>query len=179
MKSCLVVIAVLAAVPALAQQQAAPAPQAAPAAQQAQAAQPPKPATLGLFVYPGKGQDAAKQGQDENECYQWARGQTGIDPTAPPTQAATPDVKKGGTVKGAAGGAAVGTAVGAIVGDTGEGAAVGAVAGAAKGRRAQKKAEKQAQAQAQQAAQTQDAQKKETFKKAWGACLDGRGYSVK
>ncbi len=184
MKSRLVVAAVLvvlAAAPTFSGQDAAPAPQAAPAAQAAPvpAPQPPKPATLGLFVYPGKGQDAAKQGQDENECYSWARGQTGIDPTAPPTQAQTPDVPKGGAVKGAAGGAAVGTAVGAIVGDTGEGAAVGAVAGAAKGRRAQKKAEKQAKAQAQQTAQTQDAQKKETFKKAWGACLEGRGYSVK
>ena len=51
--------------------------------------------------------------------------------------------------------------------------------GAARGRRAQKKAGKQAEAQAQQAAQTQDAQKKDTFKKAWGACLEGRSYSVK
>ena len=51
--------------------------------------------------------------------------------------------------------------------------------GAAKGRRAQKKAEKQTEAQAQQTAQTQDTQKKDTFKKAWGACLEGRGYSVK
>jgi hypothetical protein len=68
----------------------------------------PKPATLGLFVYPGKGQDAAKQGQDENECYLWARGQTGIDPTAPPTQAAGAEASKGGAVKGAAKGAAKG-----------------------------------------------------------------------
>ena len=63
--------------------------------------------------------------------------------------------------------------------DAGEGAAAGAAVGAAKGRRAQKKAGKQAEAQAQQTAQTQDAQKKDTFKKAWGACLEGRGYSVK
>ncbi|MGH7339793.1 MAG: hypothetical protein ACREKH_04815, partial [Candidatus Rokuibacteriota bacterium] len=33
---------------------------------------PPKPSTLGLFVYAGQGQDATKQGQDENECYVWA-----------------------------------------------------------------------------------------------------------
>ena len=149
---------------------------------------PPKPATLGLFVYPGTGQDAAKQGQDENECYLWARGQTGIDPTGA-TQAATVEAPKGGAVKGAARGAAKGAAVGAIADehhigdegslDAGEGAAAGAAVGAAKGRRAQKKGGKQAQAQAQQTAQTQDAQKKDTFKKAWGACLEGRGYSVK
>ena len=143
---------------------------------------------MSLFVYPGSGQDAAKQGQDENECYLWARGQTGIDPTAP-TEVATVEAPKGGAVKGAARGAAKGATVGAIsderhIGDegsldAGEGAAAGAAVGAAKGRRKQKKAEKQAEAQAQQTAQTQDAQKKDTFKKAWGACLEGRGYSVK
>jgi hypothetical protein len=171
-------------------QDAAPAAQNPPPMPAAATQQPPpKPATLGLFVYPGQGQDAAKQGQDENECYLWARGQTGIDPTAPATQAATPAVPKGGAVKGAARGAARGAVVGEVADnrtigdeghlDAGEGAAAGAAVGAAKGRRAQKKAEKQAEAQAKQAAQTQDAQKKETFKKAWGACLEGRGYSVK
>jgi Glycine zipper len=174
------VLAVLAAVPALAGQDPAPSPQTAPAQAAAPAPQAaPKPATLGLFVYPNSGQEAAQQGQDENECYGWARQQTGIDPTAPPTQAETPDAPRGGAVKGAAAGAAGGAAIGAIAGDTGDGAAIGAVAGAARGRRAQKKAKKQAEAQAKQAAQSQDAQKKETFKKAWGACLEGRGYSVK
>ena len=159
--------------PAPTAQEAQPA-QAAPAAPAA-----PKPATLGLFVYPGAGQDAAQQATDENECYAWARQQTGIDPTAPPKPPAEANVPKGGAVKGAAAGAAAGTAIGAIAGDTGEGAAIGAVAGAARGRRAQKKAEKQAEAQAQQAAKAQDQQAKETFKKAWGACLEGRQYSVK
>ena len=183
----LVALFVLAA-PFAAAQDPAPAAQSAPATPAA-TPPPPKPATLGLFVSPGKGQDAAKQGQDENECYVWAGGQTGIDPTAAPTQAATAEAPKGGAVKGAARGAARGAAVGAIVDnntvgdegnlDAGEGAAAGAVAGAARGRRAQRKAEKQATAQAQEAAQGQDTQKKDTFKKAWGTCLEGRGYSVK
>lgn len=184
-----VVVALLAVASASFGQDTAPAAQAAPPPAAAVSQPPPKPATLGLFVYPGAGQDAAKQGQDENECYLWARGQTGIDPTAAPTQAAAVDAPKGGAVKGAARGAARGAAVGAVsderhVGDegsldAGEGATAGAAAGAVRGRRAQKKAAKQAQAQAQQAAQTQDAQAKETFKKAWGACLEGRSYSVK
>jgi hypothetical protein len=183
MPNRLAVIALLAAMP-LSAQEPAPAPDAAPAPAPA-----PNPATLGLFVYPGSGQDAAKQGQDESECYAWAKQQTGIDPLGPPTQAAAAEVPKGGAVKGAARGAARGAAVGAIVDnnrvldegnlDAGEGAAAGAAAGAVRGRRKQKKAEKQAQAQAQQAAQSQDVQKKETFKKAWGACLEGRAYSVK
>lgn len=152
--------------------------QPAPAQQPAQEAVP-KPAALNMFVYPGQNQDAAQQNKDEVECYGWARQQTNIDPMAspPPVQAA--EVPKGGAVKGAAGGAVVGTAVGAIAGDTGDGAAIGAVAGAAKGRRAQKKAEKGAQQQAQQQSQAQAASTKDTFKKAWGACLEGRGYNVK
>jgi hypothetical protein len=158
-------------------------------AQDAAQQPPPKPGTLGMFVYPGQNQDSAKQGQDENECYLWARGQTGIDPTAPPTEAAAPEKQRGGAVKGAARGAARGAAVGAVGDDdrvrddgnldAGEGAAAGAAVGAARGRRAQKKADKQAAAQAEQTAQTQDAQQKETFKKAWSTCLEGRGYSVK
>ena len=124
----------------------------------------PKPAALGLVVYPGSGQDAAQQGKDEGECYAWARQQTGIDPTVATAPAPVADAPKGGAVKGAARGAAKGAAVGAVGDDdrvrdegnldAGEGAAAGAAAGAAKGRRAQKKAGKQAEAQAQQAAQT-------------------------
>jgi len=191
MNKTFVAVAILALASASFGQDAVPATQAAPAAAQAvpAAPPPPKPATLNLFVYPGSGQDAAKQGQDENECYLWARGQTGIDPTAPPTQAAAVEAPKGGAVKGAARGAARGAVVGEVADnrtigdeghlDAGEGAAAGAAVGAARGRRAQKKAGKQAEAQAQQAAQAQDAGAKDTFKKAWGACLEGRGYSVK
>lgn len=158
---------VLATVPSLAQ---------SPPAQQETV---PQPASMNMFVYPAKNQDAAQQNKDEVECYQWARQQANIDPMATPPPGQAAEVPKGGAVKGAAGGAVVGTAIGAIAGDTGEGAAIGAVAGAAKGRRAQKKAEKGAQQQAQQQNQAQAATTKDTFKKAWGACLEGRGYSVK
>jgi len=150
---------------------------------------PMKPAALGLAVYPGSGQDATQQAKDEGECYTWARQQTGIDPTVAATPAPVADAPKGGAVKGAARGAAKGAAVGAVGDDdrqrddgnldAGEGAAAGAAAGAAKGRRAQKKAGKQAEAQAKQTAETQTATSKDTFKKSWGACLEGRGYSVK
>ena len=149
----------------------------------------PKPATLGLFVYPGSGQDVTQQGKDEGECYTWARQQTGIDPTAAPAPVQAAEAPKGGAVKGAARGAAKGAVVGEVVDnrtigdeghlDAGEGATAGAAAGAVRGRRAQKKAGKQAEAQAKQAAQAQDTAAKDTFKKAWGACLEGRGYSVK
>jgi hypothetical protein len=150
---------------------------------------PLKPGQLGLAVYPGSGQDATQQAKDEGECYTWARQQTNIDPTAAPAPAPAPEPAKGGAVKGAARGAARGAAVGAIADDgrvrdegnidAGEGAAAGAAAGAVRGRRAQKKANKQAESQAKQAAQSQDSAQKDTFKKSWGVCLEGRGYNVK
>ena len=61
---------------------------------------PMKPASLGLAVYPGSGQDAAKQGKDEGECYPWARQQTGIDPTAASAPVAVAEAPKGGAVSG-------------------------------------------------------------------------------
>lgn len=152
------------------QQQSSP-PGLSAASQQSPAAR------LGIFPYPKNQQSAAQQQKDEQECYGWSKQQTGIDPAAPapPPQAKKP---KGGGMKGAAGGAAAGAAVGAIAGDTGEGAAIGATAGAMRGRRQQRKAGKQAEKQAEAAAGQQKQQTLETFKKAFGGCMDGRGYSV-
>jgi hypothetical protein len=162
--------------------------------------------SIGMFAYPRNNQNADQQQKDESECYASAKQNTGIDPQAPApaapsaesqqaaqkeaAQQAGKDAKKGGAVKGAAGGAAGGAAIGAIAGDAGTGAAIGATAGAVRGRRAQKKGEKAAQQQAaQQTAQTQQQaqsqataqqqQKADTFKRAFSACMDARGYSVK
>jgi predicted lipid-binding transport protein (Tim44 family) len=143
--------------------------------------QAPSSEQLGLFVYPAKGQTAGQQQAEENECYGWARQRTGIDPTAPapPTPAPTKQGMDGSMAKGAAGGALVGTAIGAIAGGTGEGAAIGAIAGGLRGRRKAKEEHKQQEQQAQQQAQAQQAHVHETFKKAYGACLEGKGYTVK
>ncbi|MDH4115551.1 MAG: hypothetical protein OEU89_08765, partial [Burkholderiaceae bacterium] len=55
---------------------------------QAPAAAPPasKPisTSLGMVVFPAKDQTPQKQSQDEGECYAWSKGQTGVDPMAPP-----------------------------------------------------------------------------------------------
>ena len=143
-------------------------------------AQVPTPQQLGVFVYPAKNQDATLQQAEETECYGWAQRQTGVDPTAPPpAPAQTPTGPDGGAIMGAAGGAAVGTAIGAIAGDTGEGAAIGAVAGALRGRRKSKEKQKAQQQQAQAQSQGAHAAAKETFNKAYGACLEGKGYTVK
>src|ERR671913_724630 len=127
------------------------------------------------YVYPAKGQSADKQKKDEYECHQWAVNQTGFDPTkAPPPAAAAPPPATGASRGSGARGAARGAVVGEIVADDAStGAAVGAVAA-----RGQSRRENRAQAQAagqQQASSSQQA----GYSKARGACLEGRGYSVK
>jgi hypothetical protein len=76
--------------------------------------------------------------------------------------------------------------IGAIAGDAGKGAAIGATVGTVRGgrqvRQGKAQAEQdyqQAQAQAKQQAAAADQQKITTFKKAFSACVEGRGYSVK
>jgi hypothetical protein len=130
-------------------------------------------------VYPAKGQNAQQQEKDRFECYSWAKKQTGFDPTQQ-AQATQPPAsgQKEGAVRGAARGAAGGAIGGAIAGDAGTGAAagagVGAAAGAARKRRGEKEKE---QAAAQQEAAA--AGKKDTYNRAFGACMEGRGYTVK
>jgi hypothetical protein len=133
------------------------------------------------IVYPAKSQSAAQQQKDDGECYTWAKGNTGIDPavvaaapapSAPPPTAGAGGARVGGAAKGAiVGGAISGGDDSAAKG----GAAIGAMAGGAKARQ-----QKQAQAQA---AQQQSAQQKQqamtTFYKGYGACMEGRGYTVK
>ena len=158
--------------------------------------------SIGLFAYPKNQQSASQQEKDETECYGSAKQDTGVDPQTPPPAAsgaqdqqaaqkqaaeqAAKEAPKGGAVKGSARGAAGGAAIGAIAGDAGTGAAIGATAGAVRGRRQQKKAQAQASqqtAQAQQQAQAQTSaayqSKLDTFKRAFSACMDARGYSVK
>jgi len=133
---------------------------------------------LGLVAYPAKGQSAQQQSKDEGECFGWAKKQTGIDPKAvasAPTQEPGPAVGGGERVRGAGRGALGGAAVGAIAGDAGKGAAIGAVAGTmVGGHRARKnKAAREQQAEQAKAGTLQQ------FNKAFGVCMEGRGYIVK
>jgi hypothetical protein len=131
------------------------------------------------IVYPARGQSAQQQSQDEAQCDTWAKHTTGIDPAvvaaSPPPQQTGPAVGGGQRLGGAARGAAGGAAIGAIAGDAGKGAAAGAVVGTmAGGRRARQ----------QQAAQTQQAQAQQqgalqTYARAYSACMEGRGYTIK
>jgi hypothetical protein len=121
-------------------------------------------AASGPFVYPQKGQSQAQQDQDRGACERWAQQQTGINPGAPPPSGRRP----GRTVGGAARGAAAGAAVGAIAGDAAKGAGAGAVVGGDAGRRRGR--------MEQQAAATET---QNTFARAFSACMEGRGYTVR
>jgi hypothetical protein len=133
-----------------------------------------------LYVYPQKGQNAEQQAKDEAECRAWATGQTGFDPatTPPPTHGSASQAPQGGAGRGAARGAATGAVVGAIAGDAGTGAAAGAAGGALIGGMRRRDQQQQQDAQYQQQVQAYNARQAE-WKRATGACLEGRGYSVK
>mgnify|MGYP001089364392 CR=1 FL=1 len=136
---------------------------------------------LGLFIFPANDQDQATQDADEVACYKWAKQQTGVDPINPPqVQSEQVDRSADGTaVVGAAGGAAAGAAIGAIAGDAGKGAAIGAVVGGLRGRRAKVVGDEREQQANNQQAAAQEEEMMNNFKKAFTACLEAKGYTVK
>lgn len=136
---------------------------------------------LGLYVFPSNDQDKDQQELDEYKCYKWAKEQTGFNPTNP-TQVQAEQVDKspdGSAVVGAAGGAAAGAAIGAIAGDAGKGAAIGAVVGGLRGRRSKAVGDQMEQQQNNQAAAAKEKELLDGFKKAFSACMEGKGYTVK
>jgi hypothetical protein len=130
-------------------------------------------------AYPAKGQSQQQQQNDDGACYSWAKSNTGIDPASvnanQPPPPSGPAVGGGERLRGAARGAAGGAAIGAIAGDAGKGAAIGAVGGTMVG--GSRARNNQQAAAASNQAQTQGTI--DTYDRAWAACMQGRGYSVK
>jgi len=114
-------------------------------------------------AYPAKGQSASKQKKDDSACQDWARKQAG-DPAAAQAQSGATGERARGAARGAVGGAVVG----GIAGDAGKGAAIGAAGGTMVGGKRKRDKEAAAQANAQQG-----------YANAYGACMSGRGYTVK
>ena len=132
-----------------------------------------------LMIYPNKGQSQKKQDQDQSECYIWAKNKSGFDPMAAPTATTPPPAGDGANpVRGAAGGAVAGVAIGAIAGDAGKGAAIGAASGALLGGARRRNQEAQHQQWANQQADNY-ANNRANYNRAFGACMEGRGYTVK
>lgn len=137
------------------------------------------------MIYPAKGQSNEQMEKDKYECYQWAKGQSGFDPMAVPTTSTAPPAQQktgGGAVRGAARGAAVGLTVGAITNnDKGRSTAAGAATGALIGgmsRRDQARQQQQAQAQWEQQEVQKYAEQRNSYNRAFGACMQGREYTL-
>jgi len=136
---------------------------------------------LDLFIFPSENQDQKTQDSDELACYKWAKEQSGVDPLKPQEIEAEQVDKsaEGHAVAGAARGAAAGAAIGAIAGDAGKGAAIGATAGAMRGRRAKVQGDAAEQQQMNETAAAKEKELMDSFKKAFTACMEGKGYTVK
>ncbi len=132
-------------------------------------------------IYPAKGQSARQQDKDRYACHDWSRQQSGHDPSQPASSTATAGAAAGAAPPGAgvAQGALRGAALGELAShDAGRGAAMGTLGSAAL---AQAKARKAEQSRQQQAAQQQAAsgQRRATYERAFGACMEARGYVLK
>ena len=137
--------------------------------------------SLGLYVFPSNNQSPEQQEADETACFKWAKQQTGYDPMNP-TVAVGAEVDRsadGTALVGAAGGAAAGAAIGAIAGDAGQGAAIGAVVGGIRGRRAKVVGDERQQQANNQAAAQETKRLSDNYNKAFSACMEGKGYTVK
>lgn len=134
-----------------------------------------------VFVYPNKGQSAQQTEQDKYACYDWAKQQTGFDPmsaqaSAPPPPSSQPS---GGVARGALRGAVGGAIIGEVAdGDAGKGAAAGAVVGGMMGGMRQREARRQQEQQYQQQSAGYSASA-DNYNRAFAACLEARGYTVR
>lgn len=148
-------------------------------------AQQPLASSLGMVVYPSEGQTPDRQALDENECFDWSKSTTGVDPANPMAgverQAPAPTPSAGAA---AGGGGLRGAAAGALLGnladeDAGEYALAGAAIGSVRGARAADRASSEAQGRAAAEDQAIAAERMQLFRNAFGACMEGRRYTVK
>lgn len=137
------------------------------------------------IVYPAKGQSQEQTEKDKFACYEWAKKQTGFDPMQAPQATSPPPPKQKTTARparGAAGGALAGLAIGSLAGEAGKGAAVGAATGGVIGgvrRRGQKRQQQSAEQQLADQQASMHYRQREEYNRAYGACLEGKGYTVK
>jgi hypothetical protein len=145
----------------------------------------PAPPPQRVFVYPANGQSPEQTDRDRYECHVWAVQQTGVDPSRAGASAYERVVVQpanppgAGAVAGAIGGAIIGSII-AGPRNAGAGLLVGGATGAIVG----SASDAQAQAQAQQTQQSLNQSaaagraRADSYRRAIGACLQGRGYTV-
>ena len=131
-----------------------------------------------LFIYPAEGQSQDQQDMDEFQCMRFATERTGFDPMQTPRATTRAPEQQGSVVGGAARGALLGTAVGAITGDTRQGAAIGAASGGLLGGMRRQDSQRQRDQWARQESANYQ-RNRDQFNRAFAACLEGRGYTVR
>lgn len=139
-----------------------------------------------VYAYPEQGQTADRQSQDRNECGLWAVNQTGFDPAAPDIPA-DDQVTVSGPPPGTA--TAIGAIAGAVFGaaisdryDHGAAIVDGGLSGALIGNWIDDSREEEHEDLASMQEQQQEddvAHEAAEYRRAVGACLGARGYSVK
>ncbi len=137
-----------------------------------------------LMVFPAQGQSNETMEQDKFSCYGWAKGQTGFDPMKAPSTSTPPpsQAKKGSTAGSAGRGALGGAVVGAILGDSSKSAKRGAAAGGLVGgvRQSSKNSSvDQKTKEWEQKEANNYANNRNQYNRAYSACLEGKGYTVK
>jgi len=130
-----------------------------------------------LYVFPAEGQSQEQMEKDKFSCYGWAKNQTGFDPMNPP-KVVSSSTSQPSALGGAARGAAGGAIIGAIAGDAGKGAAIGAAAGGI-GRGLVNRGSRNQQQQSVNNQSAQISRQKGEYDRAYGVCLEGKGYSTK
>jgi hypothetical protein len=162
-----------------------PAPPPPPPAGMVYHAPPAPPVNADVYAYPMRGQPPEQQDRDHYDCSIWATQQTGFDPSAPgvPPQQQVHIVTGPPPGSGTATGAITGAILGAVIGGPYHGpgpALAGAVVGGALGTAAEQSArQSQTVTVTDQRALAQVQHKASNYRRALGACLDARGYSVK
>jgi outer membrane lipoprotein SlyB len=143
-----------------------------------------------VYFYPKAGQSNEQQSRDQYDCYNWAIKQTGFDPgmTAMQPEQRVKVVPMPPPGHDTITLSIVGAVLGALIAGprhAGGGALIGATAGAAAGaasdisRQEQAKQMEEAYYNRDKALNSQLEVKALDFRRAMGACLEGRGYSVK
>lgn len=143
-----------------------------------------------VFIYPREGQSPMRQDRDRYECHLWAMGQSGYDPSLPPlpvrSHVRVEPVPPVGYDTFSLG--FTGALLGAIIGGyhhSPQGALIGGAIGALTGLASDSaRAQTARRIEADQERQYQGREDRvegraSEYRRAMGACLEGRGYSVK
>ena len=145
----------------------------------------PPPPPQKVFVYPTNGQSPEQTDRDRYECHIWAVQQTGVDPSRADANPYERVVVQPATPPGAntAAGAIGGAILGAIIAGpraAGAGLVIGGATGAIVGSAADASVQQQAQATQQQMnmSAAEGRARADAYRRALGACLQGRGYTV-